>query len=84
VTVPWTADPSSHDVDRPGVLLHATGRLELGVWRGFDGSSTNLAVLGVSPHGFSGRWSSDLGIVQIVEQGRVLPNPNGYFCAIRR
>jgi hypothetical protein len=30
------------------------------------------------------RGSSDLGIVHMVENGRVLENPNGYFCAIRR
>lgn len=84
VTVPRTADPASHDPDHPGVLLHASGRLELGVWRGNDGSSTSLAVQRVWPLGFSGHWSSDLGIRVIVKQGRVLPNPHGYFCAIRR
>lgn len=84
VSVPWTADPASHDPERPGVLLHSNGRLELGVWRGLDGSSTTLAVRSVTPVGFVGDWNSDLGIVRTVENGRVLANPHGYFCAFRR
>lgn len=84
ISVPWSADTASRDPEHPGVLLHATGRLEFGVWRGFDGSATTLVVQSLSPAGFVGRWSSDLGIVQVVENGRVLGNPNGYFCALRR
>jgi hypothetical protein len=84
ISVPWSADPASHDPEHPGVLLHSTGRLELGVWRGMDGSSTNLVVQSLTAVGFAGRWSSDLGIVQVIENGRLLGNPNGYFCAFRR
>lgn len=84
ISVPSSADPASRNPERPGVLLHSTGHLELGVWRGLDGSATNLVVQSLSPAGFAGQWSSDLGIVQMVENGRVLGNPSGYFCAVRR
>jgi hypothetical protein len=84
LSVPWSADPASQNPEHPGVLLHSNGQLEFGVWRGLDGSSTNLAVQFVTPAGFAGHWGSDLGIVQIVENGRVLGNPHGYFCAFRR
>jgi hypothetical protein len=85
INVPWGADPASHDPDHPGVLVHAPGHIELGVWRGLDGSSVTLRVERVTPAGFSGRWGSDLGDIRATdENGRVLPNPNGYFCALRR
>jgi hypothetical protein len=83
VTVPLTADPASRDPDHPGVLLHANGTLELGVWRGLDGSSVALHLQSVSTNGFGGTWSSDLGIVGIWRDDRLLPNPHGHFCAFR-
>lgn len=84
VSVPWTADPASRDPEHPGVLLHSNGQLEFGVWRGLDGTTATLAVRFVTSTGFGGDWNSDLGIVRIVENGRVLANPHGYFCAFRR
>jgi hypothetical protein len=84
VMIPWTADPASHDPDHPGVLLHSSGGMELGVWRGFDGSSVDLEIRSVSPNGFAGTWSSDLGIVAMWKDGRRLPNPHGHFCAVRQ
>jgi hypothetical protein len=83
IDVPWTADPSSRDPDHPGVLVHSRGALELGVWRGADGSSTTLAIRTVSGSGFAGTWGSDLGIVVNIRDGRRLPNPHGHFCAHR-
>jgi hypothetical protein len=82
--IPWTADPASRDVDHPGALLHSSGGMELGVWRGMDGSNVYLKVESVSPNGFAGTWSSDMGIVAMVKDGRRLPNPYGHFCAVRQ
>ena len=81
VTLPWSADPAARDPEHPGVLLHSTGRLELGVWRGLDGSSTTLMVRTVGPLGFAGTWNSDLGVAVIDKDGRQLANPHGHFCA---
>lgn len=83
VSLPWGADPTSRDPDHPGVLFHSNGLLELGVWRGLDGSSVSLFVQSISPTGFAGTWDSDLGIAVLVRHGRLLPNPHGHFCALR-
>lgn len=79
-----SGNPRSHDPDAPGVLLDSDGSLELGVWRGNDGFSTTLTIERVSSHAFSGRWTTSLGILYMVRDGRRLPNPNGTFCAVRR
>jgi hypothetical protein len=84
MTVPVGADPASRDPDHPGILLHTSGSLELGVWRGNDGSAVYLSIESVVPSGFAGKWSSDLGIMTLIHDGRRLPNPRGHFCAIRR
>jgi hypothetical protein len=84
IDLPVGADPASRWPDNPGVLFHANGHIELGVWRGMDGSSVNLKVDRVSPAGFAGVWGSDLGIMIYIDKGRRLPNPFGHFCAIRR
>ena len=84
VTLPWSADPTSRDPEHPGVLFHSNGLLELGVWRGLDGSTVSLMVQSTSPTGFAGTWDSDLGIAVMTRDGRQLPNPHGHFCAFRR
>jgi hypothetical protein len=84
ISIPLTADPAARDPDHPGVLLHSNGSLELGVWRGFDGSSTTLHIDRVGALGFAGTWDSDLGIMVLMGDGRRLPNPHGHFCAVRR
>jgi hypothetical protein len=83
VTIPSAADRTTRNPESPGVLLHADGALELGVWRGLDGSSTTLTVRTVSRDGFAGTWDSELGIMTLVKDGRRLPNPHGHFCAQR-
>jgi hypothetical protein len=83
LTVPWEADPAARNPDHPGVLLHSNGALELGVWRGMDGSSTTLTVRTLSRRGFAGTWDSDLGIMVLIKDGRRLANPHGHFCAQR-
>jgi len=57
------------------------GSLAAELWRGLDGISVALGVQFVTPSGFAGRWGPDLGIVQVAENGRVLGDPHGYFCA---
>jgi hypothetical protein len=83
-TIPWSADPASRDPEHPGVLVHASGALEFGVWRGLDGSSTTLKIERITDTGFSGIWGSDLGIMVFIRDGRELANPHGHFCAVRR
>ena len=81
---PHAADPNSRSPDHPGVLVHSTGLLELGVWRGLDGSSTSLTITQVSDRGFRGTWASDQGLIYVNgADGRRLPNPHGHFCALR-
>lgn len=51
-----------------------------------DGSPTHLTITAVSPRGFWGTWRNyQTGIAFIVdrETGERLPDPAGYFCAIR-
>jgi hypothetical protein len=84
LTIPWTADPASRDPDHPGVLVHASGVLELGVWRGMDGSSVSLKIERIAQAGFGGTWDSELGIAALFDGTRRLPNPHGHFCAVRR
>jgi hypothetical protein len=48
-----------------------------------DGSQSWLEVDSLSDMGFWGRWDSDLGLISIVKEGRILPNPHGTFCARR-
>lgn len=84
ITLPWGADPTSRDPEHPGVLLHSNGLLELGVWRGLDGSTVSLMVRSAWSTGFAGTWDSDLGIGTIIRDGRRLANPHGHFCAFRR
>ena len=84
VMIPWSADPASRDPEHPGVLVHSTGVMELGVWRGNDGSNVYLKIESVSPDGFAGTWSSSLSNVAMYKDGRRLPDPYGRFCAVRQ
>ena len=56
-----SAAPGGVDPDHPGVWVHSKGKLELGVWRGLDGSSTTLELKSVAREGFLGSWDSDVG-----------------------
>jgi hypothetical protein len=82
--IPWSGEPSSRDPDQPGVFVSPSGVMELGVWRGMDGSNVYLEITSVSPNGFAGTWSSKLSVIPLSNDGRALPDPKGHFCAVRR
>lgn len=80
----WRAAVSSRDSDRPGVVL--TGQhLRLGPASPPAGMVHLLTITAVSPEGFWGWWKADPGVAVSTEPGtnRVLPDPAGYFCALR-
>jgi hypothetical protein len=79
----WRSNVGSRDPKHPGVLL-AGNHLRLGQ-PGLDGYSEHLTITAVSPEGFWGWWRADPGMeVTMDAQGqRVLPDPAGYFCALR-
>ena len=80
----WRAAVASHDPARPGAVL--TGQhLRLGQPGNPEGLIHILTITAVAPEGFWGWWRADPGVGVITEPGtdRVLPDPAGYFCALR-
>jgi hypothetical protein len=80
----WRAAVSSHDSARPTAVL--TGQhLRLGQAGHVDGMAHILTITAVSPEGFWGWWRADPGMAVRTDPGtgRVLPDPAGYFCALR-
>jgi hypothetical protein len=80
----WRAAVSSHDSARPGAVL--TGQhLRLGQPGPPNALVHILTITAVAPQGFWGWWKADPGIAVRTEPGtnRVLPDPAGYFCALR-
>jgi hypothetical protein len=60
------------------------GTLLLGCRDCNDGSPDHLRIDAVSPTGFWGTWVDyQTGIVRAERNGKPLPNPAGYFCAVR-
>jgi hypothetical protein len=80
----WASAVGSRDVARPGVLL-AGQHLRLGRADYPDGMAHHLTITAASPDGFWGWWKADRGIGVTTEPNtrRVLPDPAGYFCALR-
>jgi hypothetical protein len=60
-------------------------RLRLGPPRPADGAVEHLTITAVAPEGFWGWWKSEQGVAVVTEPGtgRVVPDPAGYFCALR-
>jgi hypothetical protein len=49
-----------------------------------EGGAHNLEITAVAPEGFWGWWKADRGLALTETQTRrVLPDPAGYFCALR-
>jgi hypothetical protein len=78
----WLSNVGSRDPRHPGVLLAGT-HLRLGQ-PALDGYSEHLTITAVSPEGFWGWWRAESGFdVTMDAEARVLPDPAGYFCALR-
>jgi hypothetical protein len=49
-----------------------------------EGGAHNLEITAVAPEGFWGWWKADRGLgLTETQRGDVLPDPAGYFCALR-
>jgi hypothetical protein len=78
----WRSNVGSRDPTHPGVVL-AGDHLRLGQATP-DGYRENLTITAVSPEGFWGWWKAEPGFeVTMNAESRVLPDPAGYFCALR-
>lgn len=80
----WRAAVASRDPERPGAAL-AGQYLRLGQAGQPEGLIHILTITAVAPEGFWGWWRADPGVGVMTEPGtnRVLPDPAGYFCALR-
>ena len=80
----WRAAVASRDRERPGAVLNGR-HLRLGQPGHPDALVHSLTITAVAPEGFWGWWRADPGMAVKTEPGsaRVLPDPAGYFCALR-
>ena len=80
----WRPGAGSQDPQHPGAVL-AGDHLRLGQPGSVDAHVEHLTITAVAPEGFWGWWKADPGmeIVTDSSSGRVLPDPAGYFCALR-
>jgi hypothetical protein len=79
----WRSNVGSRDPKYPGVVL-AGDHVRLGQ-ASLDGYSEHLTITAVSPEGFWGWWKAEPGfdVTMDAEGRRALPDPAGYFCALR-
>jgi hypothetical protein len=80
----WPPTVDSRDPAHPGAVL-AGQHLRLGQGGDLDGSREHLTITAVAPEGFWGWWKAEraLGVSIDPRTRRVLPDPAGYFCALR-
>jgi hypothetical protein len=78
------ADAGSRDPSQPGAVL-AGSHLRLGQSGNLESYVEHLTITAVSPEGFWGWWKAEPGfeLTQDQRSGRTLPDPAGYFCALR-
>jgi hypothetical protein len=78
------ADAGSRDPTQPGAVL-AGSHLRLGQSGSLESYVEHLTITAVSPEGFWGWWKAEPGfeLTQDQRNGRTLPDPAGYFCALR-
>jgi hypothetical protein len=79
----WRANVGSRDPKYPGVVL-AGDHVMLGQ-AALDSYSEHLTITAVSSEGFWGWWRGVPGFdtAMKADGGQVLPDPAGYFCALR-
>lgn len=80
----WHPDAASRDADHPGAVLTGS-HLLLGHTGAMDGHLEQLTITAVAPEGFWGWWKAEPGweITIDSQTHRALPDPAGYFCALR-
>jgi hypothetical protein len=80
----WRRIVGSHDPLNPGVSVRRES-MRIGMQEALDGRGDDFTITAVSQAGFWGWWMTDLGIGVAIDtqHGRLIPNPAGYFCAIR-
>ena len=79
----WRAAVASRDPRRPGVVL-AGQHLRIGPAGSPEGFGHNLEITAVGDAGFWGWWRADRRVAVTESDGRrILPDPAGYFCALR-
>lgn len=80
----WGSVVASRNAARPGAVL-AGQHLRLGRADYPDVMAHHLTITAVSSQGFWGWWKADRGIAVTTDPNtrRVLPDPAGYFCALR-
>jgi hypothetical protein len=79
----WRANVGSRDPRYPGVVLAGDHMIVGRV--GLDAYTEHLTITAVSPEGFWGWWRGVPGfdVVMDTDAARVLPDPAGFFCALR-
>lgn len=80
----WRPGAGSRDSTRPGAVL-AGDHLRLGQPGRPEARLEHLTITAVAPEGFWGWWKADPGFEIRTDSvtRRVLPDPAGYFCALR-
>jgi hypothetical protein len=80
----WHPGAGSRDPNNPGAVL-AGNHLRLGRFGDVNAHSEHLSITAIAPEGFWGWWKAEPGMEVTLEArtGRVLPDPAGYFCALR-
>jgi hypothetical protein len=80
----WRPNAGSRDPARPGAVL-AGDHLRLGESGAVGSHAEHLMITAVAPDGFWGWWKAESGWDVSLEQRtqRVVPDPAGYFCALR-
>jgi hypothetical protein len=75
---------ASRDPAHPGAVLKGE-HLTVGDIGAYDGHEDHLIITAVAPNGFWGWWKATQGweVATESETRRVLPDPAGYFCALR-
>jgi hypothetical protein len=86
VSAPAEAHLASRDPNEPGARLEGRELHLTPVRLGLvstDASFTTLRINAVDDRAFYGRWTTDFGLGRLSRNGRIVPNPSGYFCAQR-
>lgn len=85
ITIPWVYNPSSTDPNRPGLVVHSSGDVDLGGLRPDGNPAVSMHIQSVTRDGFSGTWTSvPSGTLPVDAHGKPVPVPHGRFCAFRR